>query len=425
MKTFFAARAPFFIATLLVLVTATSLWYGNFPFAFKAKAAATSTSDLQSQIDTNNAQIATLNAQIATYEAELKKVGADKKTLQAAINALDLQRKKIQAQVTATQSQITITKLEIQQLGGQITDTEKTIATQQEALGAEFRSLQKSDDQPLFMRVLASGSIVQAWSDINATLRTENAIQAKMETLQQQESELSDSKTASQKKQQSLTEQQQSLTTQQQSLTATVQSKSQLLTETKSQEAAYQKLLAAAKAELASFSAFSQNAGGSKLLSGQTSCDSWGCYYNQRDAQWGNSALNGTKYKLASDGCLVTSMAMVLTHYGYTSVTPATINADSDNFAVYYPAYLLFTINVAGVTATRVKTTIDATLATGNPVVIGINAYGGTHYVVLVSGSGGNYLMRDPYIANGKDISFSANYSVKNIFAITKVVISS
>ena len=71
------------------------------------------------------------------------------------------------------------------------------------------------------------------------------------------------------------------------------------------------------------------------------------------------------------------------------------------------------------------KQAIDATLATGNPVVIGLNAYGGTHFVVFVSGSKGNYLMRDPYIANGKDISFSTHYAIKDIFSIAKVVISS
>ena len=32
--------------------------------------------------------------------------------------------------------------------------------------------------------------------------------------------------------------------------------------------------------------------------------------------------------------------------------------------------------------------------------------------------------MRDPYIANGKDISFSANYSFRNIFGISKVIVS-
>jgi len=384
----------------------------------------TASSSLQAQLDANDQEMADLNQQIATYQAELQQVGANKKTLQAAISALDLQRKKVQTQISLTQDQIKTTQIQIQQLGGEITDTQQTIASDQTALGAYLRTLQKADAQPLIEQMLSSGGLVQAWSDLNQTLEIQNGIQNEMQTLKTEEGTLTSSQTASQQKQDTLTAQQQSLSAQQQSLVATEQSKSQLLTETNSQEATYEKLLAAAEAELASFSAFAKNAGGSKLLTDQTNCDAWGCYYNQRDAAWGNDPLNGTNFNLASDGCLITSMAMVMTHYGYKDVTPVTINSDPDNFAAYYPAYLLLTINVDGVSATRKAATIDATLATGNPVIVGLNAYGGTHYVVLVSGSRGNYVMRDPYITNGDDISFSANYSMRNIFSEAKVIVS-
>jgi peptidoglycan hydrolase CwlO-like protein len=368
--------------------------------------------------------MAILNKQIAQYQAELKQVGANKKTLQAAINSLNLQKSKVQTQITLTQTQIKNTQLQIQQLGGQITVAQKTIATDQAALGAYMRSLQKADAKPLIVQMLSSGGLVQTWNDLNQTLQIQNGIQNEIQALGQQKNKLSTAQTASEQKQSTLTAQQQSLAAQQQSLASTEQSKSQLLTETKSQEATYQKLLAAAEAEMASFTAFAKNAGGSKLLGDQTVCDSWGCYYNQRDTAWGNDSLNGTEYKLASDGCLISSMAMVMTHYGYKDVTPVTINSNPKNFAAYYPAYLLATITVDGVTATRKAVAIDATLATGNPVIVGINAYGGTHFVVLVSGSNGNYLMKDPYIVDGNNISFTANYSLKNIFSIAKVVIS-
>jgi uncharacterized protein YvpB len=176
---------------------------------------------------------------------------------------------------------------------------------------------------------------------------------------------------------------------------------------------------------LNSFSAFAAAAGGSKLLGNQTICDSWGCYYNQRDGAWGSDPLDGTSYSMAADGCLVTSMAMVLTHYGYKNVTPVTINSNPNDFAAYAPAYLLTSIDVDGVTATRKIAAIDATIATGNPVIVGIDAYGGTHFVVLISGSKGNYIMKDPYVTDGNDINFTDHYTLRSIFAIAKVVVSS
>ena len=399
----------------------------NFPSARadNAPATATATGSLQEQIDADNQQIGTLNQQIATYQAELQQIGADKKTLQAAVNALDLQRSKVEAQVTVTQRQINATQLQIQQLGGEITDTEQSITAGQAALGAYLRDFQKSDAKSFLMQILSADDLTQIWDEETANLQTESAVQNNVQSLQGQETSLADSKTVSQQKQATLTSQKQSLASQQQSLVTTEQSKNQLLAETNAKESTYEKLLAAAEAELKSFSAFVENAGGSKLLSNQTACDSWGCYYSQRDAAWGNDSLNGTEFTLATDGCLVTSMAMIMTHYGYRDVTPVTINSNPANFAAYYPAYLLTTINVDGMTVARKTAAINATLATGNPVVAGLDAYGGTHFVVLVSGSKGNYLMRDPYIANGKDISFSAHYSIKNIFSVAKVAISS
>jgi peptidoglycan hydrolase CwlO-like protein len=390
-----------------------------------AASTAISSSSLQAELDANNQEMAALNQQIATYQTELQQVGANKKTLQAAINSLNLQKSKVQTQISLTQTQIKNTQIQIQQLGGQITSAQQTIATDQIALGAYMRSLEKADAKPLIVQMLSSGGLVQTWDDLNQTLQIQNGIQNEMQALGEQKSNLTATQTASEQKQSTLTAQQQSLTAQQQSLVSTEQSKSQLLTETNSQEATYEKLLATANAELNSFSAFAAAAGGSKLLGNQTICDSWGCYYNQRDGAWGSDPLDGTRYTMASDGCLVASMAMVLTHYGYKDVTPVTINSNPNDFTAYAPAYLLTSIDVDGVTATRKSAAIDATLATGNPVIVGIDAYGGTHFLVLVSGSKGNYVMKDPYITDGNNISFTDHYTLRSIFAIAKVVISS
>lgn len=201
-------------------------------------------------------------------------------------------------------------------------------------------------------------------------------------------------------------------------------SKQDLLNQTKGSEATYQSLLAQAQAQLTAFSNFTQSQGGASILSNQTVCDDWGCYYNQRDSQWGKTALNNTQYTLAGEGCLVTSMAMVYTHYGHKNVNPLTVNSISDNFASYYPAYLKYTITADGATSNRVSATIDSELSSGHPVVVGVSYDGGPipdHFVVLISGSNGNYKMHDPFTPNGNNIDFSSKYSVGGIVQIHKV----
>jgi peptidoglycan hydrolase CwlO-like protein len=374
-----------------------------------------------------NAQaIAQLNQEIAQYEAKIKEADANKATLQNALNTLELQKKKVAAQIAATQNRIASAQTQITKLGTQISDIQDIVDADKAALAEDLRSMQQSDTRPFVAQLLSSDSIASVWVDADALTQVNSAIKEKLYALAAQENALSDSQAASEAQKTTLTAQKRTLAGQKTSLTQTSAKKTQLLKETNASEAQYQKLLAAAKAELASFSTFAQNAGGSGLLANQTSCDSWGCYYNQRDTQWGNDPLNGTRYRLKSDGCLVTSMAMIMTHYGYRDVTPVTINTNPANFAAYYPAYLLFTINVDGMTVTRKSAYINATLNTGNPVVVGIYAYGGTHFVVLTKRTaGGDYLMRDPYVPNAKDIPFSSHYALKNVFGVSKVVISS
>lgn len=203
------------------------------------------------------------------------------------------------------------------------------------------------------------------------------------------------------------------------------EAKKKLLAETQGSEATYQRLLSQARAQLEGFSNFTSTMGGASILSGQTSCDDWGCYYNQRDSQWGNQALNGTQYTLASDGCLVTSMAMVYTHYGYKNVTPSTINANPANFASYYPAFLMKRISADGKSAERVYSEIDPILSSGHPVIIGISYDGGgiaDHFVVFVSGSNGEYYMHDPFTPGGKNMSFRSRYPSARIVDYEKVV---
>jgi hypothetical protein len=119
-------------------------------------------------------------------------------------------------------------------------------------------------------------------------------------------------------------------------------------------------------------------------------------------------------------------MAMVYTHYGHRGVNPLTINSNPSNFASYEPAWLQKTIVADGTTATRVSSSIDSELSAGKPVIVGISYDGGPladHFVVLISGSGGNYQMNDPFTPSGNNISFTSHYSVGSIREIDRIQI--
>jgi hypothetical protein len=106
---------------------------------------------------------------------------------------------------------------------------------------------------------------------------------------------------------------------------------------------------------------------------------------------------------------------------GHKEILPGDIATSSEsNFAVG-TAMLRYSISVKGVNISRNGTSsLDSALGNG-PVIVGIYAYGGTHFVVLKSGSNGNYVMSDPYIESGHDISFTDHYALGSIFEMDTV----
>ncbi len=369
-------------------------------------------------------QITQLQTQIAQLQTLIDATKQQQQTLKTAVRLLNLNIQKNTKSITLTQTRIGQTSTQINSLSGNISTAAGKISVGQQGVASTLQQLDVFDAEPLAVLLLSGGTLSSFFNQEITLGIVRDSLNTQIQSLSVLKGNLQTTKSVDEQRRQQLTALQHTLTQQQQNLAAAKSAKTELLAETNNKQSNYERLLVAAKAQLASISAFAQNAGGSKLLGSQTSCDAWGCYYNQRDTSWGNDALNGTHFNLASDGCLITDMAMVLTHYGYRNVTPVTINSNPNNFAAYFPAYLLYTIYAGGATATRVVTSIDKTLATGNPVIVGIHAYGGTHFVVLVSGSRGNYIMRDPYVADGNNISFTSKYSLRSIYYVAKVEVS-
>jgi len=205
--------------------------------------------------------------------------------------------------------------------------------------------------------------------------------------------------------------------------------KRKLLADTQNSEAVYQQIVAQARAQLSSFISYVRSRGGATILSGQTSCDGWGCYYNQRDSQWGNFVINNsydcndgvsTECSIAKVGCLVTSVAMYASHLGY-NITPLDIASSSDNFAANTALLKKGTLYAKGIAIKRIEISgpLSPEIVSNKPVIVGIK-YGpyGTHFLLIKKYENGNYIMNDPFIENGKDKNFTDYYSLDSIFSV-------
>ena len=363
-----------------------------------------------------------LEKKISEYQEKLQQLKQQKGTLSSQIQYMDTQISLTTLQINQTEQKIASTGKEIDLLGSRIEGLDQSLDYLSKQLIQRIVDGYKKKPLSVLSLLLDSQGASDFLNQVKYLKSAQNNNQKLLYTVQETKTNAEEQKKLREEKKVELDNLTEILNFQKQSLDNQRGQKQRLLASTQSDETTYQRLLSQAQEQLASFGRFVQSQGGSSLLNNQTSCDDWGCYYSQRDSQWGSSSLNGTGYTLASDGCLVTSMAMVYTHLGHRGVNPQTINSNSSNFASYYPAYLEYTISADGLTTSRISTEIDSTLSSGDPVVVGVRAYGGTRFVVLVSGSGGNYIMNDPFIENGHKISFNDNYSVGSIFEIRKVV---
>jgi peptidoglycan hydrolase CwlO-like protein len=195
--------------------------------------------------------------------------------------------------------------------------------------------------------------------------------------------------------------------------------KDNLLTVTRNDEQRYQQLQAKVQAQLAAFRKYVTSQGGSTILSGQTKCDDWGCYYNQRDSQWGNMSLGGTGYLMKDSGCFITSVAMLASHAG-KNIEPddiAQLPGVITSIGYLKWSFSVNNINVSISSASRSE--LDQRLA-GGPVIAGLYS-GPDHFIVVKGKSGDDYIMNDPFLENGSNRLLSEKYSLADITSLRLV----
>jgi len=368
-----------------------------------------------------------LENKIKELQNKISDLQGQEKTLSSQIAVMDNQVKLTEYRIEATQEQITSLILDIDTTTKKISGLQKAlnslvevlanriVATYEVGTVQPFQILLTSNNASDFFKRLNYLKIAQA-HDKKLVYDTE---QAKVDYANQKVI-FEDKK----KKIEILKKQLEDYTAQ---LDKEKQAKQDLLAQTQGSEANYQQILAETRAQLASFKNFVTSQGGASLLSGQTSCDDWGCYYNQRDSQWGGNPLNGTSYTLADSGCLVTAMAMVYSHYGHKDITPQSINSNSSNFGGIPAALLKYSISVNGISSSRTRIGSSSSALPGNitdPVIVGISYDGGPlpdHFLVIISGSNGNYMMNDPFTPNGHNIPFTSKYSLGSIVEVDSI----
>jgi peptidoglycan hydrolase CwlO-like protein len=333
--------------------------------------------------------------------------------LQNTANTLSNQIAQFNAQIKLTTLKISQTQAQIALLGGRISqlgDSLNALTAAFSARAVETYKLSRFENNFVFLLTA---------SDLSDAVTRLHYLQKIQEEDQSLLAKLQTAQTTYQGQKQTQEDLQKQLQAQQANLNTQKVAKNNLLIATKNDEVKYQSLLAQAIAQRNAFLGFVNSHGGASILNNQTvQQSSWpGYYYNQRDSQWGNSFMGSSQLTMADYGCLVTSVAMMATHAGKNLKPIDIANTPSAFFSPNAQTALLywqFSVNGINVNLTSVpKSQLDQNLSNG-PVIVGLYS-GPDHYIVLKSGSNGNYIMNDPFLENGGDNNFGDKYSVSNI----------
>jgi peptidoglycan hydrolase CwlO-like protein len=370
------------------------------------------------------------------------KSGTEKVTcLENKVSSLRGQANTLSSQISIMDSQISLTQARIEANERAILDLSLDIDTATKKITTLQDSLKKITER-FMKRVVASyeaGSvgpmeILLSSSDISNLLTRLNYLkivrahdQRNIVDVQQATNDYTNQKDiyeAKKKKIETLKKQLEAYTSQ---LSQEKRGKKDLLTQTQGSESIYQDLLTKAREQLSALAGYADSVG-TTLFPHQELSDSWGKYFNQRDSQWGDLLVNndhsncrGGPCTLARIGCLVTSYAMVVSHFG-GSLLPSDVATNPSNFSAGTADFIKYGLSANGHSVTYVADPsmqqLRDALNSGKVVIAGMSINGGpssTHYsdhwVVLRSVDGDSFRMNNPEYAGEMNVPLNDHYA--------------
>lgn len=392
---------------------------------------------------------ATLQDDLSANQAEqdrLRSLIADtqkrESTLANQISIFDNEIKLTQLQINAKQAELSSKEDELAQLGSSIANLSGKITD----LGAQMNNLAKVSVNRF--RIGLANSTAMPWG----ALILSDDLQGSFQSLAYQQyiaykdhlvfadllnlkSDLSSKKTQVEGKQAEVAKLRDEVKSDRDSLVAAryqldrqKAAEARLLRDTQNSEAIYQQQLAQAIAQQKSLLAFANarvGSGGSILPHSGIS-DGWGNYYNQRDSLWGNVVIGNTSnpsYQVWQVGCLLTSVAMVFSHFDRSSTSnPGSIGADPTNYWGNTAALLIPGPVPPGHSESHYNdpspSFLKGELAAGKVVIAGLSFNYGSiatghwpdHWIVLRGvNSDGEFMVNDPWYqdAMNKPLNYS------------------
>jgi len=356
-----------------------------------------------------------LNQQISSTSEKLKAKQGEVHNLSNQVDMFDGQIQQLELQIEATQKEMDLVNQEIADTNQKIKDTEMDLKAQKATLFEYLRVIYEEGNTSTLELIVVSNNFsdfVDKAEYLQVMQMKVNETVERIKTLKLDLDKKKGDLVTKKVKIEGLKKQQWN---QKQIIDEQKQAKASLLGQAQGQAAGYQAVLKQKKERAASIISVltSYGSGGGGTFLGVP-------FYSQLD--YPNTYLNRTTSTIAAYGCGVSSIAMLLSSYGYAQ-TPATVGTNSKFFSgPRGTTDMLSWYNIPYATGGRFRildnpyapnlAMADAWASRGKPFIVYLNnafGIGLNHFVVIVGSSGGKWIMSDP--VRGGGISFDAYYS--------------
>ena len=390
---------------------------------------ADSVSDLEQQIQADQAELAALNARQASLRGQIASAEDRAAQLQAMLDRLQAELQSVNAQLSADQLKLRQLIATEHKLEADLARTQANLAQRQRTFAASVRAYDRVEHEGFFSYILSAKNFGDLLSRFLSWREIGNYLHLQAVALEHQRDQITSDKnqiTAARIKQTQLVAEMSAerdlLTNEYAVQTAAEQELFALEAQLGGQSrqlqgraSTLQQQITSDQTEIQNLLAFSQGQAGSggSIVDPEYLSNSWGSYYNQRDARWGNDYVGPSGYQVWEIGCLLSDVAMMYTHFGLGYMTPGAVAAHRDWFSSggeMYNQALNVPGHPANVNWSPTTSWIDSQLLSGGAVIVGMYVGGGTHFVTLVGLNGpGDYWMNDPWEEDAMHVSFDSS----------------
>ncbi len=200
-------------------------------------------SNIKEQIKNTNSQIETLDKEIKQYQDQINKTSTQSNSLSKVIKELTLTRDKLVKEQQQTEKKIKSTSLVIDQIDDNLGLQQKSINDSKKYLVKMLNELYRQDEVSFLQKILAEDSLSDVSKEYNNIIAINENIRTYINDLNAKQIELSETKKTKENENKNLSDLKITLNLKEKVVLSTKTEKANLLTETKNQEAAYQKLL--------------------------------------------------------------------------------------------------------------------------------------------------------------------------------------